>query len=115
MQSIAGFWDEGWRADVLERVLTARDAIVLVDEEGGVLDGFACAHDLGFRAYLSELVAAADRQGQGIGARLLAEVERRLADRGCGIVIADVWRDAEPFYRARGWAPPSVTFLRKRL
>jgi hypothetical protein len=34
--------------------------------------------------------------------RLLSELERCLAARGCSIVIADVWRDAEEFYRARG-------------
>jgi hypothetical protein len=50
-----------------------------------------------------------------MGSRLLAELERRLAARGCAVVIADVWRDAEAFYRAQGWTPPAVVLLRKRL
>ena len=54
-------------------------------------------------------------QRKGIGGRLLAEIERRLAERGCGIVIAVVWRDAEEFYRSHGWTPPDVVLLRKRL
>ncbi len=41
--------------------------------------------------------------------------ERLLADRGCAVLIADVWRDAERFYRSQGWTPPDVVLLRKRL
>jgi ribosomal protein S18 acetylase RimI-like enzyme len=115
MNSVEGFWDESWRPDVLERTVGSPDSIALVHQDGAILDGFICAHDFGFRAYLSELVVAPDVQGRGIGARLLAEVERRLADRGCAVIVADVWRDAERFYRSQGWAPPSVILLRKRL
>jgi GNAT superfamily N-acetyltransferase len=79
------------------------------------VNGFVCAHDVGFRAYLSELVVWPDSQRRGIGSSLLSEVERRLSDRGCHLVIADVWADAQPFYRAQGWAPPSAVLMRKRL
>ena len=115
MSSVEGFWDESWRPDVLERVVGSPDAIALVHEDGATVDGFICAHDLGFRAYLSELVVAPRAQRHGIGARLLAEVERRVAERGCAVIVADVWRDAANFYRSQGWTPPSVVLLRKRL
>ena len=115
MNSVAGFWDESWRPDVLERALGSPDAIALVHEDDGVINGFVCAHDLGFRAYLSELVVAPRSRRRGIGARLVSEVERRVADRGCAVVVADVWRDAEQFYRSQGWTPPSVVLVRKRL
>src|SRR5262245_64661769 len=115
MQSVPGFWDESWRPDVLERVLHSSDTIALVDHEATVIDGFICGHDVGFRAYLSELVVRPASQGRRVGSRLVAELERLLADRGCAVLIADVWRDAEPFYRGRGWSPPSVVLLRKRL
>jgi ribosomal protein S18 acetylase RimI-like enzyme len=115
MRSIDGFWDEAWRTDALERALGSPDTVALVHQEGTLIDGFVCAHDLGFRAYLSELVVAAAVQRRGIGARLLGEVERRIAERGCAVIVADVWRDAESFYRTQGWAPPSVILLRKRL
>ena len=115
MDSVAGFWDDSWRPDVLEQVLGAPTTIALVHRSARGIDGFVCAHDVGFRAYLSELVVSTGGQRTGIGSRLLAEVEQRLADRGCGLVIADVWRDAESFYRARGWTPPDVVLLRKRL
>ena len=115
MNSIPGFWDDTWPPDVLERALGCSDTIALVHEDRGVIDGFVSSHDVGFRAYLSELAVSPKSQRRGIGSRLLAEVESRLADRRCPLIIADVWKDAEGFYRARGWTPPPVTLLRKRL
>jgi ribosomal protein S18 acetylase RimI-like enzyme len=115
MKSVAGFWDDTWRDDVLERALGSAETIALASLEGDRIDGFVCAHDVGFRAYLSELVVSPSAQGTGIGGQLLSEVERRLGQRGCGIVIADVWRDAEAFYRSHAWTTPAVVLLRKRL
>src|SRR5262245_1040908 len=115
MESVPGFWDDSWRADALERAVASPETIALVHHESQVIDGFACAHDVGFRAYLSELVVAPASRGRGIGARLLAELERKLSARGCAVVIADVWRDAEEFYRSQGWTPPAAILLRKRL
>jgi GNAT superfamily N-acetyltransferase len=115
MKSVAGFWDEAWRPDVLERALGSSETTALVHVENEAIDGFACAHDLGFRGYVSELIVSPTSQGHGVGSRLLSEIERRLADRGCLVVIADVWRDAEGFYRSHGWTPPAVVLLRKRL
>lgn len=114
MKSVAGFWDESWRPDVLERVLGSPETIALVHEDD-TIDGFVCGHDVGFRAYLSELVVSPASQGRGVGSELVAELERRLSDRGCSVLIADVWRDAERFYRSRGWTPPAVLLLRKPL
>jgi GNAT superfamily N-acetyltransferase len=115
MKSVAGFWDESWRPDVLERALGSSETIALVHPEADTIDGFVCGHDVGFRAYLSEHVVSPASQGRGVGSQLIAELERRLADRGCSVLIADVWRDAEQFYRSRGWTPPAVVLLRKRL
>src|SRR5215831_11115154 len=114
MKSVAGFWDEGWRPDVLQRALAPSESIALVHQEDDTINGFVCGHDVGFRAYLSELVVSLASQRRGVGSRLIAELERRLSDRDCTVLIADVWRDATPFYRSRG-APPAVVLLRKRL
>ena len=115
MKSVAGFWDKSWRPDVLERALGSSETIALVHHEDDTIDGFVCGHDVGFRVYLSELVVSPASQGRGVGSQLVSELERRLADRGCSVLSADVWRDAERFYRSRGWTPPAVVLLRKRL
>ena len=115
LHSVPGMWNESWPPNVLDRALSSADAVAIVHDAGEAIDGFACAHDLGFRAYLSELVVAQDAQGGGLGSRLLREIERQLADRGRTVVIADVWRDAERFYRANGWDPPPVVLLGKHL
>lgn len=115
MHSVAGFWDDTWRQDVLERAIASPDAVALVHQDGGSINGFVCAHDVGFRAYLSELVVSPIAQHRGVGSGLLSEVERRMAERGCSLIIGDVWRDAESFYRGNRWTPPPVVLLRKRL
>jgi GNAT superfamily N-acetyltransferase len=115
MKSVTGFWDEAWRPDVLERALASAETVAIVHLDAENIDGFACAHDLCFRAYLSELVVLPSAQGKGIGGQLLTEIEKRLKGRGYSVVIADVWRDAEEFYSAHGWTPPTVSLLCKRL
>lgn len=115
MQSVPGFWDASWRPDVLERGIEAARGLAFVYEQRADMVGFVCAHDLGFRAYLSELIVAASAQSQGIGTQLVQRVEAELVVRGCAVLIADVWRDAERFYRALGWEPPPVVLLRRKL
>jgi hypothetical protein len=58
MKSVAGFWDESWRPDVLERALGSVETLALVHEENDIIGGFVCGPDVGFRGYLSELVVA---------------------------------------------------------
>jgi aminoglycoside 6'-N-acetyltransferase I len=115
LQSEPGFWQEHWRRDVLERALVSAQGLALVWEEDGQLLGFICAHDVGFRAYLSELIIAKIARGKGFGTALLQRVEEELSARGCAILISDVWRGAVPFYEALGWSAPDAVLLRKRL
>ncbi|HKA53195.1 MAG TPA: GNAT family N-acetyltransferase [Candidatus Binatia bacterium] len=115
MQSVPGFWDKSWRPDVIKRGIAAANGLALVYEDNSNVLGFVCAHDLGFRAYLSELVVAGGARSRGIGTQLVQCVETELVTRGCAVLIADVWRDAERFYRALGWEPPPVVLLRKKL
>ncbi len=114
MQSIPGFWNPAWREDALEQALSASGGLAYVADEGGEVIGFICAHDLGFRAYLNELVVAEPQQGKGIGRRLLERVELELRARGCGIIVSDVWKTATGFYESMGWSAPDVILLRKR-
>lgn len=144
MKSEPGFWNDRWPESIVARTLAAPTTIALVailaadlqlpsptgrgaggegapspahptETQAEELAAFACAHHLGFRGYLSELIVAANHRGQGIASALLAAIEDRLADEGCPLVITDAWRDAEAFYRQQGWTPPDAVLLRKRL
>jgi ribosomal protein S18 acetylase RimI-like enzyme len=110
-----GFWQPDWSDATLARAIESAGDLALVWEEHATLAGFACAHDLGFRGYLSELIVAAGARGQGVAKALVERIQTELGLRGRTILIADVWRDAEPFYRSLGWEPPDAVLLRRRL
>jgi ribosomal protein S18 acetylase RimI-like enzyme len=115
MQSEPGFWKQDTRLDVLDIALaSAKDLAFVWDEDGRIL-GFVCAHDLGFRAYLSELIVHESTRRRGIGKQLVQHVEDELMHRKCPVLVSDVWRNAEAFYRSLGWSEPDVTLLRKKL
>jgi ribosomal protein S18 acetylase RimI-like enzyme len=115
MQSIPGFWHEVWDDETLSKALASAGDLALVYEEDGRIVGMVFCHDVGFRAYLSELAVAEEMRGRGIARKLLTRVEEILRERGCETIIADVWHTAESFYRGLGWTQPDVTLLRKGL
>ena len=117
MEAEPGFWQRDWSDTTLAKGIEAAGDLALVweNENDSTIAGFVCAHDLGFRAYLSELIVAQEARGRGIGRNLVDRIQAELAQRDCRILIADVWRDAEPFYRSMGWEPPDVVLLRRKL
>jgi predicted N-acetyltransferase YhbS len=115
MESIPGFWQAHWSPETVALGIISASSLAFVWEENSETVGFVCAHDLGFRAYLSELLVAPKSRNQGIARALVERVERALSEQGQTILIADVWRDAVPFYRALGWEPPQAVLLRKRI
>ena len=114
MRSEPRFWNEEWPADVLRKAIHASDGLAFVWEEGAIC-GFVCAHNLGFRGYLSELIVSKTARGKNVGARLLERIEDELGARGCPLVIADIWKSAEPFYRKARWKSPGVVLLTKKI
>ena len=115
LKSIAGVWQPDWRSDSVHRSISASDGLAFVAVEHEQVIGFICGHDLGFRAYLSEFAVAESHQRTGIGTALLRSFEEALTQRGCRLVVADVYPPAEPFYRALGWGAPSAVLLSHRL
>ena len=115
MKSEPGFWKQVPPPDPLERELDSAGDLAFVWEENHQIVGFVCAHDLGFRAYLSELIVAESVRGRGIGQQLLRHVQNEVTTPGCSVLISDVWRSAEPFYRSLGWSEPDATLLSKNL
>jgi GNAT superfamily N-acetyltransferase len=115
VESIPGLWHPDWRPDVLVRAIRSADGLAVVWIKGDELSGFACAHDVGFLAYLSLLAVAESARGHGVGTALIRHIERTLADRSCTVLISDVWQDAVGFYETLGWSVPPVILLRHRL
>jgi len=114
MRSELGFWHDRWPEGALPKATKAADGLAFVWEEDAEILGFVCAHDLGFRGYLSELIVRQDARGRNLGSSLLERVEQELRARGCPVVIADAWKTAEPFYLRLGWKRPNVVLLSKR-
>lgn len=115
MKSEPGFWDETWRDNVLEIGIDSAKGHAYVFEDGGQLVGFACAHDLGFRAYLSEVIINPKHRNRGIGKDLIKRIEKDLSEKGCKILISDVWKDSVGFYHEIGWSEPDVVLMRVKL
>ena len=115
MKAEPGFWQNSWRADVLERGLKAAAGLTFVSVEEQEIVGFICGADLGFLSYLSELVVAKTHRDQGIGRQLVARLELELVSRGSAVLVSDVWKDAACFYESMGWSLPDVILLRKKL
>jgi len=115
MQSEPDYWNQDNRPDVLKIALGSAKDLACVWEEDGRILGFICAHDLGFRAYLSEFIVHRSARRRGIGKQLVQRVQDELVQRKCPILFSDVWRTAEMFYRSLGWSEPNVILLRKKL
>jgi predicted N-acetyltransferase YhbS len=115
LESEVGHWRPEWSNATLTRALVAAGDLALVAVARGSILGFACAHDVGFRGYLSDLVVAPGARRRGIGAALLARIERVLARRGRRVVIVDAWPPAATYYRKLGWQPPDAVLLARRL
>jgi GNAT superfamily N-acetyltransferase len=115
MQTVPGFWQPWWSEMTIDTAIKSAQGLAFVWEVNSEVLGFVCAHDLGFRAYLSELVVDNRARHQGVATKLIGAVEQVLIGRGQQVLIADAWRDAVPFYKSLGWEPPDVTLLRQRL
>ena len=99
MEAEPGFWQPDWSDATLAKGIETAGDLALVCEDDTTIAGFVRAHDVGFRAYLSELIVAQGAKGRGIGRNLVERVQDELARRGRRVLIADAWHDAEPFYR----------------
>lgn len=90
-------------AEVGERLRTGR---FLVLEEAGVLAACVYLELRGPRAYLGLLSVDPERQGQGIGSRMMEAAEEYCRRAGCwhlDLRVVNLRQELPPFYRHRGY------------
>ena len=97
-------------------VLTAQPATVLVAESGGRVVGSVIGTFDGWRGHVYRLAVLPNYRRHGIARALVAEVQKRLVERGARRVIALVEKDHPPamgFWTASGYRqdPHMVRFV----
>ena len=109
-------WNDPYR-DIARKKQVQRE-LFLVAEDAGAVVGTAMAGYDGHRGWVYYVAVAPERQGGGLGARLMAEAEARLLALGCPKVNVQIRSGNEPvaaFYDRLGYAPDGATGLGKRL
>lgn len=104
----------------IARKLTVQPELFLVleDADDGALVGCAMAGYDGHRGCVYYLAIDPARRGEGLGRRLMEEIERRLTGLGCPKINLMVRADnaaALGFYESLGYTPETSTPLGKRL
>ena len=101
----AAFPEAPWSAAVLADLCATRGAVLVTEEEDGVLQGFALARATLDEAELLTIAVHPTAQGRGIGRRLMARLTETLAARGVTRLHLEVAADnaaARALYAACG-------------
>ena len=97
------------RSDIpaeIEKKLTRDPDLFLVAESDGSIIGSVIGGFDGRRGLIYHLAVAAEFRGQGVGSRLMDEVESRLRAKGClkcYLLVTNDNPEAENYYQHRGW------------
>jgi ribosomal protein S18 acetylase RimI-like enzyme len=92
---------------VIDKKLEADDGLFLVAVLGNTVIGTIMGGYDGHRGWIYSMAVDPDYRKQGIGSRLLAAAEKRLASRGCvkvNLQILSDNRDVQAFYEANGYS-----------
>ena len=102
----------------IDRKLTEQPEMFLVGTVDGAVMASVMAGFEGHRGWVNYLAVSPGHQGAGWGRRLMGEVERMLAARGCPKVNLQIRAGNEPaldFYRALGYTADEAVSFGKRL
>ena len=92
--------------DEIEKKLQHDPELFLVAERNDILIGTIIGGFDGRRGFIYHLAVAAAYRGQGIGSRLMKEVEIRLRSKGCircHLLVNNDNLEARSFYENQGW------------
>lgn len=100
------FFVDGDRTSAPAVVRLLETGTFLLAEADGRLVACVYIEPRGDRAYFGMLSVEPSRQGEGLGRRLIAEVEERCRRQGCRvmeILVVDVREELPPLYRRLGY------------
>lgn len=109
-------WNDPYRD--ITRKLTVQPELFLVAEAGGAVAGTAMVGYDGHRGWVNYLAVDPAHRGGGLGARLMAEAERLLAELGCpklNLQVRATNTGVIDWYRSLGYDLDGAVGLGKRL
>lgn len=92
-------------SEIEKKVARDPDLFLVAECDNKIIGSVIGGYD-GRRGLIYHLAVNATFRGQGIGTRLMEEVESRLRDKGClkcYLLVASDNTDVEPYYQQRGW------------
>jgi ribosomal protein S18 acetylase RimI-like enzyme len=92
-------------AEIEKKLARDPDLFLVAEADGAIIGSVIGGYD-GRRGLVYHLAVASPFRGQGIGSRLMEELESRLRAKGCLKCYLMVTRDnpeAEVYYQRRGW------------
>ncbi|HJS18594.1 MAG TPA: GNAT family N-acetyltransferase [Anaerolineales bacterium] len=105
-------------AEIEKKISRDPDLFLVAESEGGIVGSVIGGYD-GRRGLIYHLAVDEAFRHQGIGSRLMDEVEARLRVKGClksYLLVTQDNMEVETYYRQRGWEPmESVRLLGKEL
>ena len=109
-------WNDPYRD--IERKLGVQPELFLVGEARGMVIATAMVGYDGHRGWVNYLAVDGSRRGERLGARLMAEAERLLMERGCpklNLQVRSTKAGVIEWYRSLGYELDQVASLGKRL
>jgi ribosomal protein S18 acetylase RimI-like enzyme len=92
-------------AEIEKKILRDPDLFLVAECEERLIGSVIGGYD-GRRGLIYHLAVSANFRGQGIGSKLMDEVEARLRGKGClkcYLLVTNDNREVEDYYRNRGW------------
>ena len=99
--------------EIEKKTAHAPDLFLVAESENKIIGSVIGGYD-GRRGLIYHLAVSASFRGQGIGSRLMNEVESRLRVKGClkcYLLVTTDNSEAETYYRQRGWQPMDSVHL----
>jgi len=110
-------WNDPYR-DIERKLSVQPELFLVVEADAGEVIGTAMAGYDGHRGWVNYLAVDEAHRGSGLGAELMAEAERLLAERGCpklNLQVRSSNTGVIEWYRSLGYEPDNAVSLGKRL